>query len=117
MRNLSASDSLSIELKEETFINERIGFKSEVSRAKRINRLEQAFEYIYDEIDYKDTKINLQHQRLSKSLNKLEEQVNKESKRLEAFSKEAVTGDVRLQLRGLVFIGSGTFLICQHCVH
>lgn len=89
----------------------RVRFSDDKPVTERIERLEEALKFVYQELDeeHKEAHEKLQH--FSKELNNLEKQVNEESKRLEAFSKEAVTSDVRLQLEGLFYIGIGTFLI------
>ena len=95
----------------------RVGFSNDKPAIERIEQLEKALKYVYQELDEKHKEAHEKHQHLSKELNNLEKQVKEESRRLEAFSKEAVTGDVRLQLKGLILIGLGTLFISAPTIY
>ena len=85
----------------------RLNFNAAMSDDMRFKRLEEAVMGIYKELDESREDTKEEHDALRVSINDLEKQVSNESERLEAFSKEAVTDDIRLQLVGLIFIGSG----------
>ena len=92
-------------------LKKRLNFANkDMSEAERFKRLEEAVQGIYKELDEKGKETVKTLDALRNSLNDIRKKVTDESKRLEAFSKEAVTGDVRLQLNGLLLIGFGTFL-------
>ncbi len=81
------------------------------SKEERIKCLEEAVLSIYKEMDHKNDNLKNSLQALREKLNGVECQVNKESKRLEGFTKEAVSGDVRFQFMAILFIFFGTILV------
>jgi hypothetical protein len=103
--SIAVTSSVSVKLRK------RLGFKGEDdSNEKRIRRLEEAVMGLYRELDENKADTEKSNSALRKSIGDLQQKLKEESRRLEAFSKEAVTGDIRLQLRGLLFIGLGTLI-------
>lgn len=92
-------------------LRKRLGFKGEGdSVEKRIGRIEKAITGLYRELDENEADSQSNNSSLRKSISELKQKLEDESRRLEAFSKEAVSGDIRLQLIGLLFIGFGTLI-------
>lgn len=103
--SFSMAGSVSVKLRK------RLAFKDEDdTNEKRLSRLEEAVMGLYKELDNNEAATQKDHSDFRESINELKQNLDEESRRLEAFSKDAVSSDVRLQLRGLLYIGFGTLI-------
>jgi len=92
-------------------VTARMGFPDEASDAERIASLVRAVRGIYDELAEDRSIANRRDMEVSQRLSELSTMIGDESRRLEGLSKEIASGDVRLQLVGLMAIGLGTVLM------
>ncbi len=89
----------------------RVGFPENISDPESIARLIRAVIGIYEELDRDYKSLNEQLSETANKLSILSQVVDEKNKMQEEFSRKAVSGEVPLQLRSLLFIGSGTILM------
>lgn len=93
------------------YVTARPGFPDTDHEEQRYAQLQRAIEMAFDQMLEDRSRANRQNAEFEKRLSEIKTQVEGETRRLEDLSKEIASGDVRLQLLGLMAIGFGTVLL------
>lgn len=88
----------------------RVGFPDNISDSEKVKCLIRAVRGIYMELDEDRRNLANKYASLSKRFEDRLQHVDQENRRLEELTREAVSGEVPLQLMGLLLIALGTLL-------
>jgi len=108
---LSVSGSAHATSGASAYVTVRPGFPDTDHEEQRYAQLQRAIEMAFDQMSEDRGRANRKIAEFEKRLGDVRAQVEAETQRLEDLSKEIASGDVRLQLLGLMAIGFGTVLL------